>query len=120
MEMTEAHMRVAGMIARVELRQRFYNPSTDWLEGVYAFPLPENAAVDRMRLEVGDHVIEARIAERQAARRAYEAARAQGRRAALLETVAGVFTERREVPAEVPGPAPEPDFIARVRTAGGS
>ena len=83
--MTEAHMRVAGMIARVELRQRFYNPSKDWLEGVYAFPLPENAAVDRMRLEVGDHVIEARIAERQAARRAYETARAQGRRAALLE-----------------------------------
>ena len=40
----------------------FQEPSTAWLEGVYAFPLPENAAVDQMRLRVGDQEIVARIA----------------------------------------------------------
>jgi PAS domain S-box-containing protein len=39
------------------------------------------------------------------------------RRAALLETVAGVFTERHEIPADAPAPAPAPDFVARVLVA---
>ena len=82
---TEVTMRVSGMIARVELKQTFVNPGTSWLEGIYAFPLPENAAVDRMRLTVGDQMTEAHIAEREAARRTYEKARREGRRAALVE-----------------------------------
>ncbi len=83
--MTEIDMRVAGMIARVELRQTFHNPSSSWLEGTYAFPLPENATVDGMRIAFGDTVIEADIAERLAARRTYEKARSEGRKAALVE-----------------------------------
>ncbi len=39
------------------------------------------------------------------------------RRAALLETVAGVFTRRDEVSAAVPAPAAAPDFVARVLVA---
>jgi two-component system, sensor histidine kinase and response regulator len=39
------------------------------------------------------------------------------RRAALLESVADVFTQRDEVPAELPAPAPAPDFVARVLVA---
>ena len=82
---TEIDMRVGGMIARVELRQTFHNPSQSWLEGVYAFPLPENAAVDGMRIAFGDKVIDAVIAERAQARRTYDKARKEGRKAALVE-----------------------------------
>ncbi len=83
--MTKVDMRISGMVARVELQQFFHNPSQAWLEGVYAFPLPENASVDRMVLRVGDQKIEAKIAERGAARRQYEKAKSQGKRAALVE-----------------------------------
>jgi len=83
--MTKVDMQISGMVARVELRQNFYNPSTSWLEGMYAFPLPENASVDRMTLRVGNQEIKARIAEREEARRRYEKARSQGKRAALVE-----------------------------------
>jgi len=82
---TEVDIDVGGIVARATLKQYFVNPTKDWLEGRYVFPLPENAAVDRMKIVIGERVIEARIAERIAARRAYEAAKKSGRRAALVE-----------------------------------
>ena len=82
---TEVEIDVSGIVARTMVKQYFVNPTGDWLEGRYVFPLPENAAVSRMKLVVGDRVIEAKIAERLAARKAYDAARRAGRRAALVE-----------------------------------
>lgn len=82
---TEVDITVGGIVARTVVKQHFVNPTRDWLEGRYVFPLPEGAAVNRMTLTVGERVIEARIAERRAARKAYAAAKAQGRRAALVE-----------------------------------
>ena len=82
---TEVDIAVGGIVARTVVRQHFVNPTQEWLEGRYVFPLPENAAVNRMTLTVGDRVIEAKIAERRAARKAYEAAKTQGRRAALVQ-----------------------------------
>src|SRR5690606_21240652 len=82
---TDVRMDVSGTIARVTVSQRFENPSDDWVEGVYAFPLPETAAVDRLRLQVGERFIEGRIKEREAARKIYEDAKAPGRKASLVE-----------------------------------
>ncbi len=82
---TEVEIDVSGIVARTMVKQYFVNPTGDWLEGRYVFPLPENSAVNRMKLVVGERVIEAKIAERQAARKAYEAAKSEGRRAALVE-----------------------------------
>jgi Ca-activated chloride channel family protein len=65
--------------------QTFQNPQPDWYEGVYVFPLPENAAVDHLRLRVGERVIEGEIRERRAATKVYEQARSAGQRAALLD-----------------------------------
>ena len=50
---TEVHVAIGGMLARVTVIQHFRNPSDEWQEGVYVFPLPETAAVDRVRLRVG-------------------------------------------------------------------
>jgi Ca-activated chloride channel family protein len=82
---TEVHIRVAGPVARARVVQTFRNPESEWYEGVYVFPLPENGAVDRLRLRVGQRVIEGEIKERGAARAAYGEARAAGQRAALLD-----------------------------------
>ena len=82
---TDVLFRVSGPIARAHLVQTFSNPRDDWYEGVYVFPLPPGAAVDRLRLRVGERIIEGEIHERQAARQVYEEARRAGRRSALLD-----------------------------------
>ncbi len=76
---------VTGIVARARVDQSFDNPSDQLVEAVYVFPLPEGAAIDRLELEAGGRRIVGRVRERQEARRAYEAAKQQGRRASLLE-----------------------------------
>ena len=73
------------MIVHARVRQQFKNPQAAWLEGVYVFPLPEDAAVDRMRMGIGERIIEGQIKERQAAKRRHEKATQQGKKAALIE-----------------------------------
>jgi Ca-activated chloride channel family protein len=82
---TSARLDVAGVIARARVHQVFENGGKRPIEAVYVFPASTRAAVHGMRMKVGDRVIEAHIDRRQAAREDYEAARAQGRRASLLE-----------------------------------
>lgn len=82
---TDAEIRVSGIVARAVVRQTYRNPYDAWFEGVYVFPLPENAAVDHLRMKVGDRIIEGDIQERQAARAQYEQAKSSGQRAALVE-----------------------------------
>lgn len=82
---TEVSIRVSGLVARAVVRQRFMNPGSTWAEGIYAFPLPEEAAVDQMRIQVGSRVIEGQIMERNAAKHTYEQGKREGRRAGLVE-----------------------------------
>ena len=82
---TDVHMDVSGMIARVQVKQRFVNPTAEWREGVYVFPLPEKAAVDHLRMQIGERVIEGQIKERGEARRTFEAAKSEGRKTTLIE-----------------------------------
>ncbi|MDR2239668.1 MAG: marine proteobacterial sortase target protein [Zoogloeaceae bacterium] len=82
---TVAEINVSGIVARAVVRQTYRNPFDAWLEGIYVFPLPENAAVDHLRMKIGERVIEGDIRERQAARAQYEQARTSGQRAALVE-----------------------------------
>jgi Ca-activated chloride channel homolog len=82
---TDVVMAVRGTIARVTVTQRFENPSDRWLEGIYVFPLPEQSAVDALRMEIGDRVIEGEIKGREEAKQAYEAAKDAGQKASLVE-----------------------------------
>jgi Ca-activated chloride channel family protein len=82
---TDVEMDVTGPIARVKVTQRFQNPSKGWVEGTYVFPLPENSAVDVLKMQIGDRFIEGQIKPRQEAREIYEKAKAEGKKAALLE-----------------------------------
>ena len=82
---TNVHMRITGMIARVKVEQHFKNPTKEWIEGVYVFPLPEESAVDHLDMKVGDRVIEGQIKEKEEAKKTYEAAKQEGKKATLLE-----------------------------------
>src|SRR5258705_10756159 len=77
--------RVSGVIASIELAQTFVNTTGSAIEATYIFPLPDRAAVNRFRMEVGGRVIEGVIDERGAAREQYEEAIAAGHRAAITE-----------------------------------
>jgi Ca-activated chloride channel family protein len=90
---TDVEMSVSGLVARVSVRQEFRNTSQDWVEGVYVFPLPDKAAVDRMRLHIGERFIEGEIQEKEHAKKTYEAAKQAGKKASLVEQQrANLFT----------------------------
>jgi Ca-activated chloride channel family protein len=81
----DVEIRVTGLVARGTVTQRFRNRADRWIEGAYLLPLPDGAAVDGLRMRVGDRIVEGEIREREAAQRAYAAAREDGRRASILE-----------------------------------
>ena len=82
---TQVAIVVSGIVARTRVTQVFHNPGAEHAEGVYVFPLPEKSAVDHLWLRIGSRAIEGRIQEKQEARRTYESARREGRKAALVE-----------------------------------
>jgi len=82
---TDVTMNISGLVARVSVRQEFRNDGGDWTEGVYVFPLPDRAAVDRMRLHIGERFIEGEVREKEQARKEYERARNEGKKASLVE-----------------------------------
>jgi vault protein inter-alpha-trypsin-like protein/VWA domain-containing protein len=91
---TDVDVEVSGLFARVRVVQRYENPYAEKIEAVYTFPLSHRAAVDRMRMTIGDRVVDGVVRERVAARAIYEAARDEGRVAGLLEQERpNVFTQ---------------------------
>ncbi|MGK9234377.1 marine proteobacterial sortase target protein [Inquilinus limosus] len=82
---TDVDLAVSGPTARARVTQVFQNPTDRWVEAVYVYPLPEDGAVDTLKMVVGDRVITGDIAPREEARRTYEAARQAGQTAGLVE-----------------------------------
>ncbi|MCG8370244.1 MAG: marine proteobacterial sortase target protein [Proteobacteria bacterium] len=90
---TGVDMKISGLVARVSVRQAFRNEGPEWVEGVYVFPLPDKAAVDRMRLHIGDRFIEGDIREKEQAEKEYERAKAEGKKTSLVQQQrANLFT----------------------------
>ena len=82
---TSIHAQVTANVARVRVTQNFTNPSSDWVEGLYVFPLPAGSAVDELIMHVGDRELRGEIKEKQAAKEIYEQARQAGQRASLTD-----------------------------------
>lgn len=82
---TDVIMQVSGLVSRTHVKQRFHNPAKTWAEGVYVFPLPENAAVDHLNMRIGSRLIEGQVKEKEAARATYEQAKQEGKKASLVE-----------------------------------
>ena len=82
---SKVHFDVTGMIATVRVEQTFRNTSDRYLEGVYAFPLPDNAAVRHLEMQLGNRRIVGKIKERLEAKKIYQAAKRAGKKASLVE-----------------------------------
>ncbi len=82
---TDVKAEITGFLARVTVTQDFENPFPEKIEAVYTFPLPHQAAVDDMTMLVGNRTVRGKIKRREEARAIYEAARAAGHVAGLLD-----------------------------------
>jgi Ca-activated chloride channel family protein len=82
---TRAELKVSGIVANVRVFQDFTNPTDKWLEGIYVFPLPDDAAVYHLRMHVGERIIDGIVKEREEAKKVYEEKKEEGYHASLLE-----------------------------------
>jgi len=83
---TDMEVTVTGQTARVRVTQAFRNTGDQWMEATYLYPLPEDGAVDSLRMVVGQRIIIGHIKRREEARAIYEKAREEGRKAGLVES----------------------------------
>src|SRR6478672_8698757 len=78
---TRADVHIAGVIADVVVTQVYRNEGSRSLNARYVFPASTRAAVHGMTMQVGNERIRARIREKQAAKKEFEAAKAAGKSA---------------------------------------
>ncbi len=82
---TSVHIDISGIVSKVTFEQTFENTSNDWVEGLYTFPLPDEAAVHSLVVKVGERTIVGKVREKQQAARLYEKAKNEGQVASLVE-----------------------------------
>lgn len=82
---TDVKAEISGFISRVIVTQEFENNFSEKIEAVYTFPLPQDAAVDDMTMNVGERIVRGKIMRREEARAVYEAAKTNGQVASLLD-----------------------------------
>ncbi|SVE51406.1 uncharacterized protein METZ01_LOCUS504260, partial [marine metagenome] len=80
---TNVHIDVSGMVSSATVDQVFTNDSTEPIEAVYVFPLPQNAAVNNMTMIINDRLIQGTVKEKTEAKKVYEEAKSEGKRASL-------------------------------------
>jgi Ca-activated chloride channel family protein len=81
----DVDLTVSGPTIRARVTQIFRNPTQNWVEATYVYPLPSGGAVDTLKMVIGDRVVVGDIKERQQARVIYEQAARNGQKAALTE-----------------------------------
>ncbi len=81
---SDYHVEVNGLLARVSFSQTFINTSELFLEAIYLFPLMDDAAVDHMVMAIGGRRIVGKIKEKQLAKKMYQHAKQQGKKASLV------------------------------------
>lgn len=82
---TQVDFDISGLTARVKVKQEFHNQTANWVEGIYLFPLPEKSAVDSLQIKIGERVIVGEIKEKKEAKRIYQKAKKDGKKASLVE-----------------------------------
>jgi len=82
---TQVTANISGVIADVTVTQVYENHGDVPIHAKYVFPGSTRSAVHGMRIRVGDQAVVARIQERQKAAQEFEAAKAAGKSASLLE-----------------------------------
>ena len=82
---THVEMTVTGAVARTRIVQAFRNTGPKWAAATYLYPLPEDGAVDSLKMVIGNRIVVGEIRRREEAAHIYEQAKARGQKAALVE-----------------------------------
>lgn len=77
--------KVAGQVAEVRILQTFRNPYQEALEAIYIFPISGGSAVSNFQMKIRPRTLRGVVEERAEARRQYQQALEEGKRAGLLE-----------------------------------
>jgi Flp pilus assembly protein TadD len=92
---------IRDQIARTVIEESFVNHTKDVLEGVFYFPLPQDASISGFGMWIGDNLVEADVVEKQRAREIYETILRERRDPGLLEWAGGSIFKARVYP--IPG-----------------
>jgi Ca-activated chloride channel family protein len=84
LKQTSVNVRINGVIADVTVTQRYINEGQRPINAQYVFPASTRAAVDGMKMTLGNRVITARIKEKEEAAKEFEEAKRAGKSASLL------------------------------------
>jgi Ca-activated chloride channel family protein len=93
LQSTSAEIAITGQIARTKLTQVFTNTSEQTKNGIYTFPLPQDAAVDQLIMQVGNRKIKGLIKRKDLAEKIYKQSKSQGKKASLnVQLRLNIFT----------------------------
>ncbi len=93
LDTTDVEVTVSGPIARTKLTQTFKNHFSEVRSGIYVFPLPEDAAVDSLKMKIGDRIITGQIKRKDKAADIYNRAKQKGQQASLVSQLRpNIFT----------------------------
>jgi hypothetical protein len=91
---------IRDQIARTVIEESFVNHTAGRLEGVFHFPLPQDASISGFGMWIGDNLVEADVVEKQRAREIYEEILRAQRDPGLLEWTGGNIFKARVFPIE--------------------
>ena len=80
---------IRDQIARTVIEESFVNHTNAQLEGVFYFPLPDDASISGFGMWIGNELVEADVVEKQRAREIYETILRENRDPGLLEWSGG-------------------------------
>ena len=99
-------VRIAGNVARTEIDEVFHNDTDDELEGLYRFPLPPNAQIEKLSLEVDGKMVEGEFVDKAKAAAIWRGA---------IQNATPLAPKPREEIVWVPGPWHDPALLEWVR-----
>ena len=91
---------IRDQIARTVIEESFVNHTASRLEGVFYFPLPQDASISGFGMWIGEELVEADVVEKQRAREIYETILRERRDPGLLEWAGGNLFKARVFPIE--------------------
>ena len=96
----KVNVEIRDQIARTTIEESFVNHTSHRLEGVFYFPLPQDASISDFGMWIGNDLVEADVVEKQRAREIYETILREKRDPGLLEWTGGNIFKARVFPIE--------------------
>lgn len=82
---TSVSTNINGVIAETYVTQTYVNEGRKPINASYVFPASTKVTVHGMKMEIGDHVVTAKIKEKEEAKEEFEQAKSEGKSSSLLE-----------------------------------